>query len=123
MGIGQGVMMWGSAVTQQQLRQSINRLRQLNEVPEPPKENVLALGIGSTRRLSVERENEITSNLAFLSAISDSSHKVMAVCVEEDLSGERTTIRIASNSGDLSEVTNGFKVLATILEQAARRGW
>jgi hypothetical protein len=116
-------MMWGSAVTQQQLRQSISRLQQLDEVPEPPKENVLALGIDSTRHLSVERENEIASNLAFLSAISDNSHKVMAVCIEGEPSREKTTIRIASNSGDLSEVTAGFKILATILEKAARRGW
>jgi hypothetical protein len=115
-------MMWGSAVTQQQLRQSISRLRKLNEVPELPKENVLALDINSTCRLSIERENEIASNLAFLSAISDDNRKVMAVCVEEHPNGEGTTIRIASNSGDLSEVTNGFKMLATILEKTARRG-
>jgi hypothetical protein len=115
--------MWESAVTRQQLRQSITRLRKLNEVPELPRENRLALDTDSTRRLSIKRENEIASNLAFLSAISDNNQKVMAVCVEEHLNGEGTTIRIASNSGDLSEVTRGFKMLATILERAARRGW
>lgn len=115
--------MWESAVTRQQLRQSISRLRQLNEVPELPRENVLAPEIDSRRRLSIERENEIVGNLAFLSAISDDNQNVMAVCVEEHTNGEGTTIRIASNSGDISEVTNGFKMLATILEKAARRGW
>jgi hypothetical protein len=115
-------MMWGGAVTQQQLRQSISRLRKLNEVPELPKDNVLAVDIDSTRHLSSERENEIASNLAFLSAISDDNQKVMAVCVEEHPNGEGTTIRLASNSGDLSEVSNGFKMLATILEKTARRG-
>jgi hypothetical protein len=113
--------MWGSAVTREQLRQSISRLRKLNEVPEPPKENVLAPGVDS-HHLSVEREKDIASNLAFLSATSDDNQKVMAVCVEEQLNGEGITIRIASNSGDLSEVTNGFKMLATILEQSAQRG-
>ena len=114
--------MWGCAVTQQQLRQSISRLWQLNEVPELPKENGLTPGVNSTRSLTIERENEIASNLVFLSAISDDNQKVMAVCVEEHPSGESMTIRIASNTGDLLEVTNGFKILATILEQAARRG-
>lgn len=113
--------MWGSAVTREQLGQSISRLRKLNEVPEPPKENIPAPGVDS-HNLSVEREKDIASNLAFLSATSDDNQKVMAVCVEEQLNGEGIIIRIASNSGDLSEVTNGFKMLATILEKSAQRG-
>ncbi|TVY14781.1 hypothetical protein LARI1_G007475 [Lachnellula arida] len=113
--------MWESAITQQQLRQSISRLRKLNEVPEPPRENILIPDVGSTHDLSIERENEIASNLAFLSATSDNNQKVMAVCVEEHTTGEGITIRIASNSGDLSEVTSGFRMLATVLEQAAQR--
>lgn len=117
------MIMWGSGITRQQLRQSISRLRQLNEIPGLPKENDLTLATDSTRHLSIQRENEIASNLAFLSAISNDNQKVMAVCVEEYPIGEGITIRIASNSGDVSEVTNGFQVLATILEQAAQRGW
>jgi hypothetical protein len=46
----------------------------------------------------------------------------MAVCVEEDDSGEAVTIRIASNTGNLSELVKGFSRLAKVLEQAARRG-
>jgi hypothetical protein len=84
--------------------------------------NVLALDLELTRHLSVERENEIASNLAFLSATSDDSQKVMAACVEEHPDGKGITIRIASNSEDLSEVTNDFQMLATVLEQAAQRG-
>jgi hypothetical protein len=114
--------MWGSGITRQQLRQSISGLRQLNEVPEPPREHHLALAPDATRHLSAQRENEIASNLAFLSATSDDNQKVRAVCVEEQPSGEGITIRIASNSGDLSDVSSGFQGLAAILEQAAQRG-
>jgi hypothetical protein len=45
--------MWGSATIQQQLRDSINRLQTLNEVPEQPKENILVSGVNSTHRLSI----------------------------------------------------------------------
>ncbi|KAG9227964.1 hypothetical protein BJ875DRAFT_530805 [Amylocarpus encephaloides] len=112
--------MWGSSTTWAQLQRSINQLATLNRVPEPPKENTLLLR-QSTYRLSIVRENEIASNLAFLSATSDDSLKVMAVCVEELVNGTGVTIRIASNSGDLFRVTSGFKILASSLEQAARR--
>jgi hypothetical protein len=114
--------MWGGVVTRSQFQQTISNLWELNEVPEVPVENLVVLEEDSTRRLSIAREKEIASNLAFLSATSDNSLKVMAVCVEENNNGEGVTIRIASNTGDLSAVTSGFTMLATILEQAARRG-
>ena len=78
-----------------------------------PKENALHSGIDATRRMSISREKEIASNLAFLSATNDCL-KVMAVCVEEHRNGEGTTIRIALNTRDLSEVTNGFMMLAKV---------
>ena len=106
--------MWGGAVTRQQMRQTISRLRMLNEVPGMPKENALHSGIDATRYMSISREKEIASNLAFLSATSNDCLKVMAVCVEEHRNGEGTTIRIALNTGDLSEVTNGFMMLAKV---------
>jgi hypothetical protein len=114
-------MMWGSATTQCQLRRSIDRLAELNQVPEKPRENNLISG-RSVHFLSISRENEISSNLAFLSAVSDSSLKVMAVCIEEYRNGRGLIIRIASNTGDLSEVTNGLRTLAGSLEEAAQRG-
>ncbi|KAH6668873.1 hypothetical protein B0J14DRAFT_152312 [Halenospora varia] len=113
--------MWKSTVAPEQLQQSISSLQRLNEVPEPPKEHVLALDVGSTHHLGIERECEIASNLAFLSATSDDSKRVMAVCIEEHPNGNGITIRIASNSGDFSEVIKGFRMLATILEKAAQR--
>jgi hypothetical protein len=91
--------MWGGAITRLQLQQTISRLQKLDELPE-----------------------EIASNLAFLSATTDESLKVMAVCVEEHYNGEGITIRIASNTGVLSAVIQEFMMLAKILEQAARRG-
>ncbi|PSS18506.1 hypothetical protein M430DRAFT_50518 [Amorphotheca resinae ATCC 22711] len=45
----------------------------------------------------------------------------MAVCVEERSDGEAATIRIASNTRDLTTLTSGMRRLADVLEQAARR--
>jgi hypothetical protein len=102
--------------------QNITLLGSLSQVPEEPKENHLFSDVDTTRRLTIERENEIVGNLAFLSATTDDILKVMAVCVEEDKSGEAITICVASNTGDLSEVVKGLTRLARILERAARRG-
>jgi hypothetical protein len=46
----------------------------------------------------------------------------MTVCVEEGPNGREATIRIASNTGDLTAATSGMRMLANVLEQAARRG-
>ena len=66
---------------------------------------------GLTRHLAIERENEIASNLAFLSAISIDNQKVMAVSVEKHPNGKDRNFNsnVASNSGDLSEFTNGLR--------------
>ncbi len=114
--------MWDSEITRKRLSQNIVLLLALKNVPEPPSENTMRSGIQSGHRLTVERENEIVGNLAFLSSTTCDNQKVMAVCVEEDGSGEGITIRISSNTGDLSQVVNGFNRLAGVLEQAARRG-
>jgi hypothetical protein len=114
--------MWGGAITRLQLQQTISRLRKLDELPEVPSENLAVLEVDQTRHLSISREKEIASNLAFLSATSNKSLKVMAVCVEEYCNGEGITIRIVSNTGNLSAVIQEFITLARILEQAARRG-
>jgi len=114
--------MWDSGITRKRLLQNITLLWTLKNVLERPSENIVSSGTESPHRLSLERENEIVSNLAFLSATTDDILKVMAVCVEEDDSGEAITIRIASNTGDLSAVVEGFNRLAGVLELAARRG-
>ena len=114
--------LWGSKVTRSQLQQSISKLQQLDELPDIPKENIVNPEIDPTRQLSVLREKEIACNLAFLSATSDNSLKVMAVCVEEYRNGKGIIIRVASNTGDLGMVTEGFIKLAKVLEHAAQRG-
>jgi hypothetical protein len=114
--------LWGSKITRSQLQQSISNLRQLDELPEIPRENLVNLEIDPTRQLSVVREREVACNLAFLSATSDDCLKVMAICVEEHRNGKGITIRVASNTGDLSAVTSGLVKLAKILEHAAQRG-
>jgi hypothetical protein len=114
--------LWGSEITRTQLQQTISNLRQLDELPEIPRENLVNLEIDSTRQLSVTREKEIACNLAFLSATSDDSLKVMAVCVEERCNRKGIIIRVAANTGHLSTVTSGFVRLARVLEHAAQRG-
>ncbi|KIM96820.1 hypothetical protein OIDMADRAFT_44371 [Oidiodendron maius Zn] len=113
--------LWGSKVTRSQLQQSISNLKRLDELPEIPRENLPNLNTDPRRHLSVAREMEITCNLAFLSAISDDSLKIMAVCVEEHWNGKGITIRVASNTGDLESVTRGLAKLARELEHAAQR--
>lgn len=114
--------MWDSTITRAQLKASISRLQKLDKVPEEPRENELRPATSSARCLSIERENEIVSNIAFLSAMSDSHLEVMAVCLEEDRDERGATIRLASNTRDLAAMTSGFEVLARTLETATTRG-
>jgi hypothetical protein len=104
------------------LMQNATLLWMLSQIPGKPKENKLIFDIATPYPLAVKRQNEIVGYLAFLSATTDDNLKVMAVCVDEDENGEAITIRVASNTGDLSEVVAGLKRLGRILEQAARRG-
>jgi hypothetical protein len=115
-------MMWSGATTRAQLQQSIHNLWRLSEVPQAPEENCLFNEQPSKYHLSILREQEIASNLAFLSATTDEGLRVMAVCLEERPDGRGITIRIASNTRDLTALTSGMRRLADVLEQAARRG-
>ena len=109
-------------VSHQRLIENITLLCMLNEIQGNPKENILPSNDDPARQLTFEREKEIVDNLAFLSATTDDSLRVMAVSAEEDSKQGELTIRIASNTGDLSMVEHGFKCIARILEQAALRG-
>lgn len=55
------------------LQQAISHLWELDYAPEVPIENLVVLEEDPTRRLSIAREKEIASNLAYLSATSDNS--------------------------------------------------
>ncbi|KAL3417938.1 hypothetical protein PVAG01_10948 [Phlyctema vagabunda] len=117
------VPMWGGNITGRQLQQSINNLHQQRDILKLPSENLTVPGVVETRqhRLSFEREKQITSNLAFLSATTDDSLKVMAVCVEEHRPDDGVIIRLATNTGDLTAIKAGFDVLAKVLKEAAHR--
>jgi len=114
--------MWNSEITRAELLNSINKLQRIRRIPESPQENALRPSFESAHRLSISREQEIACNLSFIAAISNNPLRVMAVCVEEHSGGEQITIRLASNTGELIEITNGFRVIAAVLMEAARRG-
>ncbi|KAG4418277.1 hypothetical protein IFR04_008553 [Cadophora malorum] len=86
------------------------------------RENPISSETTQTRYLTVEREREIASILAFLAADTDDNLRGMGVCVEEYGIGKGITICIASNKGSLPEITSRFIELAKTLEHAARRG-
>jgi len=113
---------WGGSATRYKLLESITLLGTLIEVPKLPQENVLISIDDSMHILSVQRENEIASNLAFISASSDDSLYVMATCIEEHQDKKGITIRVASNSRIPQTVTDGLNSLCRVLEKAATRG-
>lgn len=105
--------------------EAITLLYMLDQIPESPKDNPqpqeLSI-LSSLYQLPFQREKEIVDNLAFLSATTNDSTRVMAVCLEEARDHNHCTIRLTSNTGDLDEVVCGFKLMARILERAASRG-
>ena len=107
---------------QKRLVENITLLWTLCEIPNHPKENEIGGGYDEGRQLSQDRERQLVDNFAFISASSDDMLRVMAVCIEEDPDKAGMTIRLASNTGDLSYVTQGFNDIAQTLEQASLRG-
>ncbi len=61
----------------------VTLLYMLNQFPESPKDNQQPQALPTLHQLSFQREKEIVDNLAFLSATTDDSTRVMAVCLEE----------------------------------------
>jgi len=110
------------SLTRQRMIENITMLWTLNEVPEPPKENAIDCSANETRQLTPARERQLVDNLAFISASTDDMLRVMAVCIEERSDQQGMTIRLASNTGDLSPTVKSFEVIACTLERAALRG-
>ncbi|KAL8671387.1 MAG: hypothetical protein Q9168_004119 [Polycauliona sp. 1 TL-2023] len=106
---------------QKRLVENITLLWAMCEVPDHPKENELHGSGDEGRTLSLDREKQLVDSFAFLSASTDNMHRVMAVCIEERLDPKGMTVRLASNTGDLAQVTQGFDNIARILEQASSR--
>jgi hypothetical protein len=109
-------------VPQKRLCETISLLYTVNDIIVQPTENPPPIHPESTRRLTIEQELNIVEILAFLSATHADPLKVMAVCIEEGDKGDSLLIRLATNTGDCSDVVNGFQRMAKILERCALRG-
>ena len=106
---------------------NINLLRLIAEEPGTPTENPLPTGQQyqteqQIRQLTIKRERDLADNLAFLSCHVNNPLAVPAICVEEHPGGQGLTIRMASNTGDMSPVKHGFERIAKILERVAVQG-
>ena len=106
---------------QKRLVENITLLWTLCEIPGHPKENKIKGGHDEGRQLSWDRERQLVDSFAFISASTDDMLRVMAVCIEEDPDKQGMTLRIASNTGDLTQVIQGFSSIARSLEQATWR--
>ena len=93
----------------------------ITDVPEIAQEHELPAD-DQSYQLTVEREKQLAEDFAFLSAYRDDVTRVMAVAIEEDLRNKQMTIRLASNTGDLSKVKQGFISIGDVLQRAASRG-
>lgn len=114
-------MMSSGQKSQERLLENITLLWTLCQIPGKPKENRIRQVHDEGRQLSWDREKQLADIFAFISAWTDDSARVMAVCVEENPEKTGMIISLASNSGDLSHVTQGFNDIARILEQASFR--
>ncbi len=109
-------------LSRQRLVENITLLWTLNEIPEQPKDNIFRCEEDGTRQLTLERERQLADSFAFISASTDNMLRVMAVSIEEDTDGHGITIRVASNTGDLSSMKEALGDIAKTLEKAATRG-
>ena len=108
--------------SRQRLIENITILWTLNEIPEKPKYNTSSREDNGARQLTLERERQLADSFAFISARTDNRLHVMAVSVEEDADGNGITIRLASNTGDLSDTKEALTGIAKTLEKASTRG-
>ena len=76
--------LFSSQEAQKRLVENITLLWTLCEVPSQPKQNKLHRGQDEGRQLSGNRERQLADIFAFISAWTDDSSRVMAVCIEED---------------------------------------
>ena len=97
-------------------------LTEVPEVPEVPRDEEIPSDIPMIRQLTLRRERGLVEILAFLAATIDDPLKIMAVCVEESLTGDSLIIRVATNTGDCTDTVFGFQQIARILKRASKRG-
>ncbi|KAL8658085.1 MAG: hypothetical protein Q9226_001289 [Calogaya cf. arnoldii] len=101
--------------------ENVTLMRAMCEIPTLPKENELRQDYDERRRLSIDRERQLVDVFAFIAASTDNSLRVMAVCIEEDSDQHGVTIRLASNTGDLSRIIRSFNGIARTLEKASSK--
>ncbi|KAL8884892.1 MAG: hypothetical protein Q9215_007151 [Flavoplaca cf. flavocitrina] len=106
---------------QKRLVENITLLWAMCEVPNMPKENELSGSQDEHRRLSLNREKQLVDSFAFIAASTDDPLRIMAVCIEECQKKGGMIIRLASNTGDLSSLKQGFTGIAQTLEQASSK--
>lgn len=105
------------------LVENVNLLWALNETPEVPKVCDLQHdGTDAHRQLTLSRERQLASIIAFISAYSEDNRTVMAVTIEERAREESMTVRLATNSGDLAFVKGHLERIAAHLTNATHRG-
>lgn len=107
---------------QKHLVENISLMRAVCETPNQPKENELSNNYDGGRKLPLDREKQLVDSFAFFAATTDNMLRVMAVCVEEKSDGDGMIIRLASNTGNISPIQQGFNSIAQILEQASLKG-
>lgn len=101
--------------------ENITLLWTLNEVPEKPSIDTTICKSDDSRDLPPKRERQLAENFALLCATTDDMLRVVAVCVEENSDQRGLTLRIASNTGDLSNIKLGLRGIAETLERARLR--
>ena len=101
--------------------ENVTLLWTLNKVPEKPSIDTTICKSDDSWHLTPKRERQLAENFAILCATTDDMSRVMAVCVEEDPDQRGLTLRIASNTGDLSNTKLGLQGIAETLKKATLR--
>lgn len=77
---------------------------------------------GGGGAFSLRREIQLSGDYAFISSMKDDSNRIMAVCTEADGDGAGLTIRVAVNTGCLTDVVQELQEVANIMMRASRHG-
>ena len=93
----------------------------LAEVPEKPAVNGI-LPVEGEWTMPINREAQLSDDLAFIASSKDDSNEIMAVCVEEGADRSSIVVRVASNAGDLSSTVQNLQGIADLMVRAASRG-
>ena len=110
--------------------ENIVLLSMLNETPEPPHNNPLAVTQGKKKKtvqrvLSIELESKLARTFSFLAAVTDDPNHIVATCLEEFPTGDGMRVMLAinkksSNSSDkaLDRIKCGLEKIVKLLSRA-----